>query len=120
MVSGAEQIERMAMRGEPLPDDLSSPDQLLYLSFRSLYREYQHRFISRDQASLEKQKILAQHELSKFYFDSYVETAKMRNRLSSQLVELERCGCEHCKKAVLIFDGRADRKSENAGSVPVE
>ena len=33
MVSGAEQIERMAMRGEPLPDDLSSPDQLLYLSY---------------------------------------------------------------------------------------
>ena len=47
------------------------------------------------------------HEISRFYYDCYVETAKLRNRIASELVELEKCGCEHCRRLIRIFDGRS-------------
>ena len=99
-------IEHAAMHGDELPGDLSSPDQLLYLSFRELYRGFRAGTITKEQAGKEKQKLLAEHELARFYYDSYLDTVKMRNRIGSQLTELERCGCPACTRAIKLFDGR--------------
>jgi hypothetical protein len=94
------------MAGNELPDDLSSPDQLLYLSFRELYKQFRSGTITKEQAKVEKGKLLSAHELAAFYYSSYLETVQMRNRIGSQLVELEKCGCPACVKAVRLFDGR--------------
>lgn len=50
--------EREAMRGEPLPDDLSIYDQMAYTSLRTLYHDYHEKRLGRGAASAEKRKIL--------------------------------------------------------------
>lgn len=57
-----ENLERSAMNGLPLPDNLSAEDQLLYLSLRNLYAAHRKGIITRDAASEEKRKLIAEHE----------------------------------------------------------
>lgn len=99
-------IERAAASGADMDKDLSLPDVWLFLSLRELYRQFRSGMVGKEQAQKEKADILVKHELARLFYDSYEDTAKMRNRISAQLCELERCGCEHCKKMIRIFDGR--------------
>ena len=103
-------IEKAAATGREMDDDLCAPDIWLFLSLRELYSQHRSGLIDRDQARKEKAELLAKHEISRFYYDCYVETAKLRNRIASELVELEKCGCEHCRRLIRIFDGRSERK----------
>lgn len=58
-------FERAAMRGEEMPGGLCLAEQRTYLALRLLYAEYHKGNIAREQAALEKRKLLAQmeHEL---------------------------------------------------------
>lgn len=58
------QWELNAMRGEEMPDGLSTPDQMLYLSLRMLYNQYKTGIVSREVASREKKKLLRKWELN--------------------------------------------------------
>lgn len=55
--------ELNAMRGEEMPDGLSTPDQTLYLQLRMLYNQYKTGIVSRETASREKKKLLRNWEL---------------------------------------------------------
>ena len=105
-------IEKAAAAGADIDSELCNPDMWLYLALRELYRQHRVGLIDRDQAKKKKAALLARHELERFYHDSYLDVVKMRNRIESQLVELEKCGCEHCKRLIRIFDGR-DRDAIN-------
>lgn len=98
-------IEKAAATGSDMDGELCNPDMWLFLSLRELYSQYRAGLIDRDRAKKEKATLLARYELERFYYDSYLEVVKMRNRVDSQLVELEKCGCEQCKKLIRIFDG---------------
>jgi len=102
-----EEIERAAARGDELLDGLSQPRQLLFLSLRSLYREYKTGALTKDQAHLEKLRILKVYENAEINWNIYQETAQMRNRLSRYFVEIEKGGCDKCRLAIKIFDGRS-------------
>lgn len=54
--------ERAAMRNEPMPDDLTFPDQLMYQALALLYARYQGNAITRERASAEKKQLLREHE----------------------------------------------------------
>lgn len=101
-----EELERRAMAGETLPDNLPQPQQLLFLSFRSLYREYRCKAISREEARKEKAKLLSEYSLAMRNYDLSMMDAQRRNRISAYLPELNIHGCEKCKLAAKIFDGR--------------
>lgn len=106
MVYDTSAIERAAAKGEELGDDLSLPDQLLFLSLRSLYAQWRSKIIDQEKAKSEKRRLLAEHELARFYYESYKATVELRNRVSSELVEIEKNGCDQCKRIVRLFDGR--------------
>lgn len=53
-----QELERMAMNGNPLPKGLSASEQLAYLELRVLYREYKSGCVSKDQAAAEKAEVL--------------------------------------------------------------
>lgn len=55
--------ELNAMRGEEMPDGLSTPDQTLYLQLRMLYNQYKTGIVTREVASREKKKLLRNWEL---------------------------------------------------------
>ena len=46
--------EKDAMAGLEMPNGLSYPDQILYLSLLMLYRQYYQKIIERDTATKEK------------------------------------------------------------------
>ncbi len=106
MVLELEELERRAMASESLPNDIPQPQQLLFLSFRNLYREYRCGAISREEARKEKAKLLTEYALAIRNYDLYIAEAKRRNRLSAYLSELNIHGCERCRLAARIFDGR--------------
>lgn len=99
------QLERLAMHGADLPDDLTEPEQLLFLSLRCLYAEHRAGRIQRDQAHTEKSNLLRAFEVNQFNYNLFAQTAQMRNRLADQLGAVGRCRCPECRKVVAIFDG---------------
>lgn len=50
--------EQGAMGGEELPEGLSLPDQMAYISLRGLYRQYRSGVLDRETAAAEKRKIV--------------------------------------------------------------
>ena len=71
--------EKQAQRGDEMPDGLEYPDQLLYQALSLLYTRYRAKAITREQASIEKKKLLDEYELYKF-----------RNSLEKEWVEIIR------------------------------
>ena len=102
----AEEIERLAMKGDLLPDGYTQPQALLFLSFRMLYREYRNRVITRAQAKVEKAKLIKAYDQAQFMWSVFWDSAQIRNRVSEQLTKINRDGCEHCRAVIEIFDGR--------------
>lgn len=86
--------ERLAMQNAPMPDGLSSPDQLMYQALCLLYTRYRLKTISREQASNEKRQLLREHE--KFLYrwamgDRYVQLVR----------ETEGARCEYRKNRTI-------------------
>ena len=71
--------EKDAMAGLEMPNGLSYPDQILYLSLRMLYRQYYQKIIERDTATKEKKKLLDEYKVYQF-----------REELEKQWVEIIR------------------------------
>lgn len=106
MVYDVTAIEKAAAKGEELGEDLSQPDQLLFLSLRMLYAQWRAKLIDSEKAKSEKRRLLAEHELARFYYDSYVSVVELRHRIDAELIEIEKNGCDKCKRVVRLFDGR--------------
>ena len=81
-------------------------DIVLFIGMKYLYIASKHNMAPREEIALEKKRLIASYAIAAGEYEREMYYAKLRNRISSQLVELERCGCEYCKKAVRIFDGR--------------
>lgn len=113
----AKDIERLAMRGEQLPDGYTQPQALLYLSFRALYREYRNRVVTREQAKIEKTRLLKAYEQAQFMWSVFWDSAQIRNRVSEQLTKINREGCEYCRAVIEIFDGRNSHGKTNSHQV---
>lgn len=57
------ELERLAIRGEPMPDGLNLTDQWFFQSLSLLYARYRAGFIDRAAGSREKGQILYQRDL---------------------------------------------------------
>jgi hypothetical protein len=99
------ELNTLASRRAELPSGLTQPEQLFYLSARAVYQRRYDKLIQDDQASRELKELKQAFELANFHYRVMVQTAKMRNNLSAQLVEVRKSGCPMCKKAIAIFDG---------------
>lgn len=75
-------LERIAMRNDPMPDNLSFQDQVLYQGLRYLYRQFKSGTITREQGAKEKKALLLEHskiaqevnyitQYSKYYANVY-------------------------------------------------
>lgn len=54
MVFEPEAVEKLAMKGNPMPEGMDYPEQVLFQSFALLYARYREKHISRDDAKTEK------------------------------------------------------------------
>ena len=94
------------MHGNPMPDGLTQPEQLLFQSFRCLYIAYHSGKIDREQAQIEKKALLARFMDNQRREEIYRDTCKMRVELAGYSKEVEAGTCERCKQLMRIFDGR--------------
>lgn len=58
--------ERLAMAGEEMPNGLAYPDQILFLELRMLYAQTIRGIIDREQAVIEKKKLLDTYRVHQF------------------------------------------------------
>ena len=100
-----EEIERLAAADDEMPDDLSMPEQLLFLTLQTLYTNYRSGAVNKSRAKREKSRIyVAYGKLSEEY-EIVERTVDMRRRLSKHIGELYKCGCPSCCKLINIFVG---------------
>ena len=59
-----DELERIAMRGEPMPKDLTLPNQMYFQGLAYLYARFRAGFIDRERGSAEKGKMLYQRDLA--------------------------------------------------------
>ena len=104
-----EQLERLASRGEEIPDDLDTPEQLLYLTLRELYKNFHSGTVNRDRAKREKNRIYVGYQKIKAEHDVLEQHLAIRKRLTNTVGEIYKCGCESCRKLINVFNG-IDRK----------
>ena len=81
-------------------------DMVLFIGLRYLYVSLNNHSITREEAKLEKKKLLTTYMAAANDQEFYLEQAQHRNRIASELVKLEQCGCEHCKRMIRLIDGR--------------
>ena len=99
--------EKDAMAGLEMPDGLSYPDQILYLSLRMLYRQYFQKAIDRETATKEKKKLLDEYRC-------YQYREEMGNHWVEiiRLTDLARCDykknrtLENADRLVEIIEGK--------------
>ena len=99
--------EKDAMAGLEMPDSLSYPDQILYISLRMLYAQYFKKIIDRDTATKEKKKLLDEYRC-------YQYREEMGNHWVEiiRLTDLARCDykknrtLENADRLVEIIEGK--------------
>lgn len=106
VVSDLEKLERRARSGSDMPNGLTQPQQLFYLSMLQLYALYHNHTYTKEQARNAKQEILSAYRKNEFDEKLLKYHADIQNRCSHILTEAEKSGCPICKRLVRVFDGR--------------
>lgn len=102
----AEEIYELARKRQPAPDDMTLPEQLLYTVARNIYQSYKDGIIGIEQAKREKINSIRNFESLTLKHDIYDDHMKRMVTISQALGDVEKNGCERCKRAVRVFDGR--------------
>lgn len=86
-IDGISDLERAAMKNEPMPDGLKVYDQMYFQALRYLYLQYNARQMSREQGQIEKRKLAVERDklaresesiiaYSKYCADAYTALAQ--------------------------------------------
>jgi hypothetical protein len=108
MVS-TEQLERLAASDEEMPDGLALPEQLLFLTLRELYKNFRSVAVNRERGKREKSRILVAYRGLASEYAIVEQHLQIRKRLTKNIGDIYKCGCQNCKKLINIFNG-IDRK----------
>ena len=85
-------------------------DMVLFIGLKYIYVAMKSQMTTPEEASLAKKKLVVAYQAAEYDRELYQQETRKRNRIASELVELEKCGCEHCRRLIRIFDGRSERK----------
>ena len=99
--------EKDAMAGLEMPDGLSYPDQILYLSLRMLYRQYYQKAIDREMATKEKKKLLHEYKCYKYQDEIGTEWVEIIRLTELARAEYRKNPChENAMKLIDIIEGK--------------
>lgn len=100
------EIEALAKKGTPLPEDTTLAESLFYYNLRALYKEYRDGVIDKDRAKVEKTRLVNRFGVQKLWEDCAQEQYDRWRKYLRLVSEAEKCGCSICKRIVRILDGR--------------
>lgn len=89
-----------------LPEDFGSLETMLYQQIFYLCRDYDEGNIPKDEARKLKTKYLQEYGRICLKRDIYSDHMKRMVAISQVLGDAEKNGCEHCRRAARVFDGR--------------
>lgn len=99
--------EKDAMAGLEMPNGLSYPDQILYLSLRMLYRQYYQKIIERDTATKEKKKLLDEYKVYQFREELEKQWVDIIRLTELARAEYRKNPChENAMKLIEIIEGK--------------
>ena len=99
--------EKDAMAGLEMPNGLSYPDQILYLSLRMLYRQYYQKIIERDTATKEKKKLLDEYKIYQFREELEKQWVEIIRLTELARAEYRKKPChENAMKLIDIIEGK--------------
>lgn len=104
-----EELERLAAENAEMPDNLELPEQLMFLTLRTLYQNFFSGTVNKERARREKSRIYVAYRDLKRGYKVVEEHLAIRKRLTTTIGELYTCGCANCRKLLNIFVG-VDRK----------
>lgn len=107
-----EQIDVLARKREPLPDDAGLCDMMLYHILTAIYAEYRKGIKSRNVAKVEKNTAMKKHGELEFWERIFREHSRRMVEIGTLLTEADKNGCPICKKVSAIFDGRLNYNGE--------
>lgn len=100
-----EELERLAASDAEMPYELDMPEQLLFLTLRTLYQNFRSGSVNRDRAKREKSRIYVAYNCLTTDYNITKQHIKIRERLRHNIGDLYKCGCESCRKLLNIFVG---------------
>lgn len=100
-----EEIERLAATDAEMPERLTMPEQLLYITLRTLYQNFRSGIVNRERAKREKSRIFVAYQNLKNEYKATEQHLEIKKRLSHNIGELYQCGCPNCKRLLNIFVG---------------
>lgn len=100
-----EELEKLAAKGSEMPDGLTAPEQLLFLSLRQLYAIYRSGRLPKDIAKAEKTKIYQEYAQNVLNHKCWVSSLERQRKLSYMIQDIRKCDCETCKKVLRIVEG---------------
>lgn len=77
-----EQLERLAIKGEPLPKETEPPEAMLYYMLTGLYARYQSGKLTTEQGKQHKQQIMGAY---KRYRDEYLQFITICKQYQAQI-----------------------------------
>ena len=98
-------IERLAASGAEIPEELTLPEQLLFLTLRELYRNFQSGAVNRERGRREKQRIMLAYNSLQADYEVMEHHRAIRRRLEREVGMLHKCDCETCRKFARVLDG---------------
>lgn len=103
-------LDKPALRGEPLPDDLSLPEQMYYLSVRRLYKDWKAEIITEEEARAEKKKITDGYVDTMYQYQMWKHYAEIHDIFDKEFYRqgtlCEKCGeCRLYKILVGLIKG---------------
>lgn len=99
--------EQSAIRGDELPDGLDYPDQVLYLSLRTLYAQKRMGIIDRETAITEKKKLLDEYKAYQFNWSMAEEWTDLIKRTELARAEFRKNpSVENGLRLAEILEGR--------------
>ena len=100
-----EELERLAATDAEMPEELAMPEQLLYITLRTLYSNFRSGLVNRERAKREKSRIYVAYQNLKNEYKATEQHLEIKRRLSHNISELYQCGCPNCKRLLNIFVG---------------
>ena len=100
-----EEIERLAATDAEMPERLTMPEQLLFLTLRELYSNFRSGAVNRERAKREKSRIYVAYQSLINEYKATEQHWAIKKRLSHNISELYQCGCPNCKRLLNIFVG---------------
>lgn len=99
--------EKDAMAGLEMPDGLSYPDQILYLSLRMLYAQYFKKVVDRETATKEKKKLLQEYKCYQYQDEMGKEWVEVIRLTELARADYRKDPChENAMKLIEIIEGK--------------